>query len=88
MWEGGITSELFERLVSQGDISGSAGTEMLTNERAAGSYDSAVPQLPMQNRGSAGQEGSIGVYLAWVNPAMRQTAERSTRPAVSLMVVQ
>ena len=87
MYEGRVTEVLEKLLVTRGDISrpvGAGKLGMKTGERSSALY----PQLPMQNRGSTGQEGSIGVYLAWVNPAMRQTTERRTKPVVSLMIVR
>ena len=77
MWEGGITSELFQRLVSQGDISRPAGTGGL-DRKTGGAQSSAQPRGAAAKPGEYGQEERSGLILAWVNPAMTKRTRRSS----------
>lgn len=91
MWDGGVTSELFQRLVRQGDIKPKAGTNGLTNERPGERSHTAAHPGVMTDAGGGVPEPAYEpretrspIRLIANNTSMRQTA----RSTASLTVVR
>ena len=79
MWDGGVTSELFQRLVIQGDIKPKAGTNGLTNERAGPSQGKPSPAVT-----DAAREETSRIRLVFVNPNMTKATGRSRAALVMI----